>query len=170
MRYSFLWRQLVNITQIFSADEIIELKRKMLDDEIFNPHEATVYLLYLDANNLYGWAMSQPLPIRIAEWLDKDESDSISDDINNAPPSFIEVDLEYPIELHDYFSELVPAPDSYTSEGSKVPKLAPNLLSKKGYVGHYKNLKLWNKLGVKITRVVKGLKFDEEPGWNHTLI
>ena len=28
----------------------------------FVPDKSTRYLQYLDANNLYGWAMSQPLP------------------------------------------------------------------------------------------------------------
>ena len=30
----------------------------------FDPDEKTNYLQYLDANNLYGWGMSQPLPTR----------------------------------------------------------------------------------------------------------
>ena len=46
----------------FSAKEIKDLIRKM-EGKIFNPQEATTYLQYLDANNLYAWAMSQPLPI-----------------------------------------------------------------------------------------------------------
>ena len=36
----------------------------------FDPDEKTNYLQYLDANNLYGWAMSQPLPIRGFCWVD----------------------------------------------------------------------------------------------------
>ena len=42
----------------FSAEEIIDLKRKMENREIFNPKETTTYIMYLNANNLYGWAMS----------------------------------------------------------------------------------------------------------------
>ena len=65
-------------------------------------------------------------------------------------PCFIEVDLEYPIELHDKFAEFVPAPENIIPEGSKVQKLAPNLLPKKGYVCHIKNLRLYVELGVKL--------------------
>ena len=36
----------------------------------FDPDEKTNYLQYLDTNNLYGWAMSQPLPTRGFRWVD----------------------------------------------------------------------------------------------------
>ena len=39
----------------------------------FNPEEAIKYLVYLDANNLYGWAMSKPLPTKGFKWMAKDE-------------------------------------------------------------------------------------------------
>ena len=120
----------------FSAQEIKDLKRKMKNGEVFNPEEATTYLQYLDANNLYRWAMSQPLPVGGFQWMTENELDLPIEEI---PPCFIETDLEYPIDLHDKFSELVPAPDKITPEGCKVEKLAPNLLPKNGYVCHIKN-------------------------------
>ena len=36
----------------------------------FDPNEDTTYLQYLDANNLYGWKMSQPLPTGGFRWAD----------------------------------------------------------------------------------------------------
>ena len=104
--------------------------------------------------------MSQPLPIGGFEWMTDEELEL---PIGEMPPCFIETDLEYPIELHDKFAELVPAPDNITPEGSKVSKLAPNLLPKKGYICHIRALRLWEKLGVKITNVCSGLKFEEKP-------
>ena len=83
--------------------------------------------------------------------------------IEKMPPCFIKIDLTYPINLHDKFSELVPAPDNIIPKGSKVKKLAPNLYSKKGYVCHIRNLRLYKKLGVKITKIRRGLKFEEKP-------
>lgn len=101
--------------------------------------------------------MSQPLPTEITGWMTKEELELPIEEI---PPYFVVVDMEYPVELHDYFSEFVPAPDNIIPEGSKVSKLAPNLLPIKGYVCHIQNLRLWKKLGVKITRVLSGLKFN----------
>ena len=49
----------------------------------------------------------------------------------------MEVDLEYPEELHDLHNDLPLAPESL--EVNKVPKLIPNLRDKKKYVVHYRN-------------------------------
>ena len=93
----------------FTSKEIEDLKRKMENGEIFNPEKTIVYLIYLDANNLYGWAMSQPLPTGKFEWLDWAE---LNLPIEKMPPCFIKTDFYYPSELHDWFSDFVPAPDS----------------------------------------------------------
>ena len=142
----------------FSADEMNDLGKKIADGEILNPGQVTKYLIYLDANNLYEWAMSQPLPTGGFEWVVDKE---LKLPIEEFPWCFVKVDLEYPEDLHDYFAEFVPAPDNIIPEGSKVKKLAPNLLPKKNYVCHIRNLQLYKTLGVKITRVHQALKFDE---------
>ena len=142
----------------FSADEINDLKTKTANGVVFNSEEATKYLVYLDANNLFGWAMSQPLPTGGFKWLSDEE---LKLPIEEFPSCFVKVDLEYSEDLHDHFAEFVPAPDNIIPEGSKVKKLAPNLLPKKEYVCHIRNLQLYKKLGVKVTRVHSALKFDE---------
>ena len=142
----------------FSSDEVEDLEKKITDGKIFNPDQVTKYLIYLDANNLYGWVMSQPLPTGGFKWMTDEE---LSVPVEKFPPCFVEVDLEYPEDLHDYFSKFVPAPDNIIPEGSKVKKLAPNLLPKKNYVCHIRNLHLYKTLRVQVTRVHQALKFDE---------
>ena len=44
---------------------------------------------------------------------------------------------------------------------NKVEKLIPNLNDKKNYVLHYENLKLYESLGLKITKIHRGIKFEE---------
>ena len=144
----------------FSAKEIKDLRRKMKEGRIYNPSETTTYLQYLDANNLYGRAMSQLLPVGGFERMTDEE---LNLPIEKMPPCFIKVDLEFPAELHDKFAELIPAPESIIPEGSKVQKLAPNLLPKEGYVCHIENLRLYVKLGVKLVKVHRGVKFEEKP-------
>ena len=34
----------------------------------YDPSKPNSYIMYLDANNLYGWAMSKPLPKRDFKW------------------------------------------------------------------------------------------------------
>ena len=71
----------------------------------------------------------------------------------------LEADLEYPDELHDVHNDYPLAPESV--EVNKVHKLIPNLNNKTKYIIHYKNLQLYENLGLKITSVHRGIKFNE---------
>ena len=73
----------------------------------------------------------------------------------------LEVDLEYPEELHDLHNEYPLAPERL--EINKVWKLIPNLNNKISYVLQYKNLKLYESLGMKVTKIHRGIKFEESP-------
>ncbi|GFS62164.1 uncharacterized protein TNIN_395461 [Trichonephila inaurata madagascariensis] len=76
----------------------------------FEPSKPQNFLLYLDANNLYGWAMSQYLPLNDFKWVDFLDVDNI--DENGEKGYILEVDLEYPESLHDDHSDLPLAPES----------------------------------------------------------
>ena len=72
----------------------------------YAPREPTRYLQYLDANNLYGWAMSQPLPTGGFCWVDI-HPDEVSELANYSEKGYLlEVDITYPRELHDYHNDL----------------------------------------------------------------
>ena len=100
-----LWGGISMVRQRFSKANNPYLKD-------FDGSKATSYIQYLDANNLYGWTMSQPLPIGEFKWLNK--VDSL--DIHSIQPDskkgyIIEVDLEYPRELHDSHNAFPLAPE-----------------------------------------------------------
>jgi hypothetical protein len=70
--------------------------------------------MYLDANNLHGWAMSQPLPTGEFHWLNEEEITNL--DIMQIPDNseegyILEVDLKYPKELHDLHNDYPLAPE-----------------------------------------------------------
>ena len=121
----------------------------------FDPEKPTKYIIYLDTNNLYGWAMCQKLPVGDFNWMTKKELENWK-----KIPCVLEVDLEYPQELHDFHNEYPLAPEIKEING--VKKLVPNLENKKKYVCHYRILKLCEKLGLKITKIHKGIKFKEK--------
>ena len=73
----------------------------------------------------------------------------------------LEVDLEYPEELHDEHNEYPLAPERL--KVNKVNKLIPNLMNKEKYIIHYENLKLYLNLGLKLTKIHRGIKFNERP-------
>ena len=120
----------------------------------FNFNEPSKYIQYLDANNLYGWAMSKPLPTHGFKWMKANELE-----IWGVYPCIVEVDLEYPQSLHDLHSDYPLAPEQI--EVNKVKKLIPNLWNKKKYVIHYENLKQYLNLGLKLTKIHRGIKFKE---------
>ena len=115
---------------------------------------ATKYITYLDANNLYGWAMCKSLPTRNFKWMDDGELMGWK-----KHACILEVDLEYPKELHDLHNDYPLAPERLVL--GKVEKLVPNLNDKIKYVIHYESLKLYESLGLKITKIHRGIKFEE---------
>ena len=91
----------------------------------YKPREPTRYLQYLDANNLYGWAMSQPLPTGGFRWIDV-KPDEIRKLVNLSKKGYLlEVDVAYPRELHDYHNDLPFMCGRMAING--VEKLVPNL-------------------------------------------
>ena len=79
----------------------------------YDGSEESVYIIYLDANNYYGWAMIQYLPYGRFKWFSKkeiDEFDLNSISKNSSIGYILEVDLEYPSELHDLHNDYPLAP------------------------------------------------------------
>ena len=125
-------------------------------NEMYDKSKESTYIQYLDANNLYGWAMSKPLPTHGFEWMSESELENWK-----SIPCILEVDLDYPESLHDSHSDYPLAPERMIL--NKVEKLVPNLNNKKNYAVHYENLKEYISLGLKITKIHRGIKFEERP-------
>jgi len=72
-----------------------------------DPSKPLSYLMYYDVNNLYGWAMCQPLPYAEFQWIE----DAVNFDVNaiasdSSTGYILEVDLEYPQHLYDQHTDL----------------------------------------------------------------
>ena len=96
----------------------------------FDQSQPSKVLVYLHANNLYGWAMSKPLPIGGFKWLTWDEAVEWEEIIESEGLGcFLDVDLEYPVEMQDWHNDFPLAPESLVLNG--FPKLTQNLMNKK---------------------------------------
>ena len=96
----------------------------------------TIFIPYLDANNLYGWAMSQKLPFRGFEWMSEKQLSNWK-----KHPCILEVDLEYPNKRHDPHNDYPLVPESM--KVNKDEKLVPNFNNKTKYVVHHETLKFY---------------------------
>ena len=190
---------------------------------LYDPQKPSSYIFYIDATNLYGWAMTQCLPHSKFKWLSDNEireaeaalmSESpntrnawfdttkyfrrlaqLDQDVENGAITaqeandmlfggkhyFLEVDLEYPIEIHDRDDDYPLAPEimevtaSMHSEkhlelirkyyGRSAPfskKLVCSLLPKKNYLVLGELLQFYLNRGMKITKIHRGIKFDTQ--------
>ena len=128
--------------------------------EKFYPEEKSSFLHYLDANNLYGWAMSQPLPTGGFKWVD-DVSRFAPDEIgrlakHGSKGYLLEVDVKYPEGLHDLHNDLQFMCEKMVI--NKVENIVPNLYDKKKYVIHIRALDQALKHGLileKVHRVIE---------------
>jgi hypothetical protein len=129
-------------------------------------HDKETQLLYIDINNLYGWALSQKLPCNSFEWIyDEHELQSI---VNNLPNEksdvgyLLQVDISIPIDKHDALSDLPPAPNQQVPPGSKCKKLLMTLEPKKNYIIHSALLKFFvDIMGVKIDQIHRAVRFHQ---------
>ena len=128
----------------------------------YNKNIPSKYLMYLDENNLYGCGMSMKLPTHGFKWLTGGEMEKIYENRHNLNkiPCILEVDLEYPENLHDLHNDYPLCPEKVKCKNG-VEKLIPNLRNKKKYVLHYKNLIQCLDMGLKVTRIHRGIKFVE---------
>ena len=133
----------------------------------FDPKSESNYLQYLDANNLYGWAMSQPLPTGGFKWVDVNPNE-ISELATRTDKGYLlEVDVSYPKELHNPDNDLPFICERMEING--VEKLVPNLRDKKNYVIHIQALDQVLQHGSRLDRIHQVIEFDQSP-WLKTYI
>lgn len=139
------------------SNRFARANNKFMED--YDSEKPNSYLTYLDANNLYGWAMSQSLPVGGFEWIDSNTDYNVSD--NSDFGYVLEVDLEYPDELHNLHSDFPLCPENICVGNTKETKLVPNLNNKNKYIIHYRNLKQCIEMGIKLIKVHRILKFKQ---------
>ena len=142
----------------------------------YNPDDVNSWLLFLDAINLYGHAMSSFLATSDFRFLTEDVIASF--DLSKTSPTgyVLEVDLNYPLELHDLHSDyplaaeklkitrdmLSPYSESLVGEQFMAQeKLSPNLYDKTQYFTHYENLKFYLEAGMKVKNIHRLMSFTQ---------
>ena len=141
------------------------------------------YIIYLDMNNLYGYAMSQYLPYADFKWvknIDKIKQKLMNIKSNSSTACILEVDLEYPQKLHDIHSNYPLAPEkinipkewlsdyclkianAHNITTGTVKKLVANLMNENENVIHYRNLQRCLELGIKLKKIHRILKFKQK--------
>ena len=128
----------------YIAKRYPKANNKYMND--YDPKKTTTFITYLDKNNLYHWTMCEYLPYAGFEWVENiNEFDINSINEKNDTGYFLEVDLEYPDELHELHNDYPLAPeklailsdmlskyckeiaDDYKIKVGDVKKLIPNL-------------------------------------------
>ena len=129
--------------------------------------------IYLEANNLYVYAMSKFLPTSGFKWIDHKEFYLNKYTSNSSKGCFLEVDIEYPKELHKLHNDYPLAPDKieikrkmlsdlFNIPIGNVKKLVRNLFDKEKCVIHYGNLQLYLGLGLELkTKIHRVLEFNQ---------
>ena len=133
----------------------------------FDSKSENSYLQYLDADNLYGWAMSQPLPTGGFKWVDVNPNE-ISELATRTDKGYLlEVGVSYPKEFHNQHNDLPFMCERLEING--VEKLVFNLRDKKNYVIHIQALNQALQHGLRLDRIHRAIEFNQSP-WLKTYI
>ena len=158
------WRIRGEITQ--AVHTYTSANNKYMGDK-FNPNEDTTYFQYLVAKNLYGWAMSQPLPTGGFKWVDVNPNE-ISELATRTDKGYVlEVNVSYPKDLHDSHNDLSFMCERMEING--VGKLVLSLREKKNYVIHIQAFNQTLQHGLRLDRIHQAIEFDQSP-WLKTYI
>ena len=170
---------------------------------LFDPRLPTSYIMEVDANNLYCWAMSQEMPDGDFEWVSDDKFRNMEQFLNYADGRIaifniglfdhreneedkkcfiLEVDLDYPPELHERDDDHSLAPEVMTIEpeitgqkqhnlraqyfGAACPyshKLISSFLPKKHYVVLGQLLRFYFDRGMRLVKVHRAIRFKSSP-------
>ena len=132
----------------------------------YNKNIKSSYLVYLDAKNLYGWAMSRKLPVDGFKWIEKENLSKFDEkfkkdyDENSDKGYILKVDVEYPKKFHKLHRDL-----PFLSERMKInkySKLTSILFDKENYVVHIRALKQALNHGLVLKKVHRVIEFKQE--------
>ena len=122
------------------------------------------YIQYLDANNLYGKAMTEKLPVKGFRWME--DISKIDEDFvkvynkNDHKGYILDVDVDYPSKLQNFHSDLPFLPERMVINNTK--NLVCNLNDKKDYIVHINVLKQALDHGLKLRKVHRIIEFEQE--------
>jgi len=145
--------------------------------ENYDKSKEDSYIVYLDANNLYGGAMCEYLPYKDFQWntdeWDIDKIMSLGDEDDKG--YLFSVDLHIPENLHNYMNNYPPCPENISIQKeylngwqqdnyrkSNIKKLCTTFNDKIEYVVNYRHLKLALSLGVELKKVHKVLEYKQK--------
>jgi len=149
--------------------------------DTYNSSKPSVYIPCLDANNLYGFAMSQYLPYGSFKWIESENFSLQNVNEYSELGHIVEVDLEYPKELHDLHNDYPYCPEHFEIKSEMVSdysrkiaitnglnytksnKLLATLCKKERYVIHERNLKQAVDAGLVVTKIHRVLQFKQKP-------
>ena len=130
----------------------------------YNKNIESSYLMYLDTNNLYGWAMSKRLSADSFKWIKKDNLSKFNEkfikdyDENSDKGYILEVDVEYPKNLHKLHRDLPFLPERMKI--NKYSKLTCTLYDKENYVVHIRALKKALNHGLVLKKVYRVIELS----------
>ena len=109
----------------YIANRYSRANNKFMKD--YNSEAESKHMLYLDANNLYGWAMSQPLPSGNFKWIKLEQYKEL---VAKGKTNFIiECDLSYPEELHNLHNDYPLAPEKILVKDQRLYEYSKNIKS-----------------------------------------